>query len=308
MKVLFISSGNKKDGISAVVYNQGESLKNAGIEIEYYLITGKGFIGYLSHLIPLRKKIFSQNYDVLHAHYSYCGFLTALASPGSKIIVSLMGSFYKNTIKYFLIHFFTKFIWESVIVKSDKMRTQINLKNAYLIPNGVDLSRYSNLPPREIIRKELDFYPENKYIIFVSDPDRPEKNFKLANETVLSLKDENIKLIPVFNKTPELVSKFQIAADVLILTSFTEGSPNVIKEAMAACCPIVCTNVGDVEYVIGDADGCFVTDNNIENLSSALVKALKFGKRTNGIARIKKHGLDTNNISEKIIKLYNKND
>ena len=44
--------------------------------------------------------------------------------------------------------------------------------------------------------------------------------------------------------------KYYNSVDCLILTSFHEGSPNVIKEAMACNLPIVSTKVGDVEEII----------------------------------------------------------
>jgi len=41
IKVLFISSGNSKNGISPIVKNQGNSLKNKDVDIIYFTIKGK---------------------------------------------------------------------------------------------------------------------------------------------------------------------------------------------------------------------------------------------------------------------------
>ena len=57
------------------------------------------------------------------------------------------------------------------------------------------------------------------------------------------------------------------AADLLLLTSYHEGSPNVIKEAMACNCPIVSTDVGDVRWIIGDTKGCYLTSFEINETS-----------------------------------------
>ena len=55
MKILFISSGNRYDNISPIVYSQGESLKNIGIDVYYFTIYGKGIYGYLKHISILKR-------------------------------------------------------------------------------------------------------------------------------------------------------------------------------------------------------------------------------------------------------------
>ena len=53
------------------------------------------------------------------------------------------------------------------------------------------------------------------------------------------------------------------AADALLLTSFIEGSPNIIKEAMACNLPIVSVRVGDVPQIIAKARNCYVVDYDV---------------------------------------------
>ena len=65
-----VCSGNKNDGPSDVVKNQYESLINIGIQVDIYAIRGKGVLGYLKNIRPLRNKLKKENYDLIHAHYS----------------------------------------------------------------------------------------------------------------------------------------------------------------------------------------------------------------------------------------------
>ena len=96
------------------------------------------------------------------------------------------------------------------------------------------------------------------------------------------------------------------AADVLIMTSLNEGSPNVIKEAMACNCPIVVTDVGDVRWVTSGVDGTFVADTfKAEELADLLKKALAFNGRTRGRERITELELTTQEVSSKLISIYN---
>ena len=102
MKILFISSGNSVNGISPITKNQGVSLENAGISLEYYTIKGRGPRGYLNNVKPLKKLLKEQTYDVVHAHYAFSAFVATLA--GAKpLVVSLMGSDVKVKSNYKII-------------------------------------------------------------------------------------------------------------------------------------------------------------------------------------------------------------
>ena len=78
MKVLFICSGNSNKGISSIIYSQGDSLREAGLDIEYFLIRRKGFWGYLTDSFRLKKKLKEKNFDIVHAHYLFSGLSDAV--------------------------------------------------------------------------------------------------------------------------------------------------------------------------------------------------------------------------------------
>ena len=80
IKVLFISSGNSNAGINPVVHNQGESLKNYGVILEYFPIEGKGLLGYFKNIPLLRSYIKKNNFDILHAHYSFSALIATMVS------------------------------------------------------------------------------------------------------------------------------------------------------------------------------------------------------------------------------------
>jgi glycosyltransferase involved in cell wall biosynthesis len=97
------------------------------------------------------------------------------------------------------------------------------------------------------------------------------------------------------------------AADILLLTSFSEGSPQIVKEAMSCNCPIVSTYVGDVRWVIGDTKGCYITTFDPADVVEKIKLALKFSEkigRTKGRERIIELGLDSDTIAKKIIDVY----
>ena len=72
------------------------------------------------------------------------------------------------------------------------------------------------------------------------------------------------------------VSAYYEAADVFALTSHTEGSPNVLLEAMVAGVPIVATAVGGVGEMIHDGEnGLLVPSGDEEAIARAIVTLLE---------------------------------
>jgi len=303
MKVLFVSSGNSQTGIGVLVKNQGESLKNNGVQIEYFTIIGKGLKGYLRNIPELRKFLKSNRFDIIHAHYSLSG-IVALLAGARPLVVSLMGSDIEaNLFLKLIFKMFRKFLEKNLIVKSESIKKKIKSIDAQVIPNGVDLIKFS-LMDQKTAREKVGFSQDLKYIIFVADPARYEKNYKLTQKAYKLLNDNNVKLQVLYNAAHRLIPFYMNAADVVLLTSLWEGSPNVIKEAMACNCPIVSTDVGDVRAVLGNTEGCFITTFKPEDVAEKLKKTLAFGKRTDGREHIRY--LDSNVIAKKIIKFYEK--
>lgn len=69
------------------------------------------------------------------------------------------------------------------------------------------------------------------------------------------------------------IERITAALDVASLTSYTEGFPNVVGEAMACEVPCVVTDVGDAGYIVGDT-GLIVPPGNAGALAEAWTKML----------------------------------
>jgi teichuronic acid biosynthesis glycosyltransferase TuaC len=261
MKVLFVRSYNH--GVDYITQRQAQSLEEKGIQVVFYNIVGTGLKGYFKNIIPLRKLMQTEKPELIHAHYSLSGIVATLTFTSKPIVVSLMGSDVLSTNKliFLFTRFLSKFFWSQTIVKSDEMYNVLANQKAIVIPNGVDLNTFK---PRLIdeTREKLNWSSSMFHVLFASDPNRPEKNYALAKAALDKVK-EHIPSIEVhFLKglnTLQMVDHYN-AADLLLLTSNHEGSPNVIKEAMACNCPIVSTKVGDVANVINGTENSFLVN------------------------------------------------
>ncbi len=301
MKVLFIASGNH-GAVSPVVGNQAEALMSEDIEIEWYLLKGKGINGYIRNVKPLRQYLKEHQYDAIHAHYSLSAFVSSLAGA-KRLVVSLMGSDVKAAgwYKFFIRLFARLFCWKAIIVKSNDMYRELGIKRAIIIPNGVNMERFKPLD-KAMCQKRLGWDASKKHILFPANAARPEKDYALAEAAVALI--PNVELHAFENTPNDETPYWYNAADVVLMTSKWEGSPNAIKEAMACSRPIVATNVGDITERMHRLEGTFVAFSRVpQELANLLSQAMTF-TMTNGRERIIADGLDAHEINKKLIALY----
>ena len=86
-----------------------------------------------------------------------------------------------------------------------------------------------------------------------------------------------------------------------------EGSPNVVKEAMACNCPVVATDVGDVAWLFGNTPGYFLTGFKPEAVAENIRLALQYVKESRkpkGRERIMDLKLDASSTAKRLISVY----
>lgn len=309
MRVLFVSSGNSNAGIIPFIKSQGESLIEEGVDLEYFTIKGKGVKGYLKNIPLLRNYINHNKFDLIHAHYSLTAFVVSLACIGKKepIIVSLMGSDTESSsIERYLIKIFNLFFWSKIIVKSESMAKKMHISNVYIIPNGINQSVFMPID-MNVAKAKLGLKKEIQYVLFAANPKRHVKNYPLAENAYKLLNNKNTELKVVFGVEHKEMALYLNAASVVLLTSRYEGSPNIIKEAMACNRPIVSTDVGDVKWITSKTDGVFISKNTKKDISRSINKALSFSsnnKHTNGVDRINMLKLGSKSVAKQLINLY----
>ena len=316
MKVIFLSSRSNQNGPKPVIMNQGGSIEALGVPIDYFPVLSNGPGGYIKTIRPLRKHIRKTRPDIIHAHYGLCGIIALLARRKQKLVVSFMGDDIvgsnrkdgsvsrRSRLFGRLNTFLSRNYYDFSIVKSKEMLARGTFNaNVELIPNGVDLDIMHPGDRREA-RSRLNLDPERKIIVFMADPGRAEKNYSLARQAVERLDDGDVDLQAVYNKPFSELVHYYNAADLLLVTSFHEGSPNIIKEAMACNCPVVSTPVGDVEWVFGNTEGCYLASYDPDDVAAKIRQALAFGSRTRGRERIMELGLNSVSVAERIKGIY----
>jgi glycosyltransferase involved in cell wall biosynthesis len=299
-KVLIVCSINR-GRVSPFIIEQAESLLNCGVETDYFYIKGKGIKGYLKNLKSLRAKIQEFSPDLIHAHYGFSGLLSCLQRI-VPVIVTFHGSDIHGGFKNLILSRITMFLSLNYIFVSNDLKKLANSKKGIVIPCGIDTDLFKPMN-KKVCRERLNLPHDKKYILFSSNFDNEIKNYPLAKESITKLNNPTIELIELKNYSRQEVSLLMNAADVCLLTSFNEGSPQFIKESMACNRPIVSTDVGDVSNLFVNVENVFITNYTSEVTADKLKIALG-AEYSSGRNQITSLGLDLKSISLKLVSFY----
>lgn len=306
MKILIVCSykPNMSEGCVAFIREQVEALREQGFECEYYHIKGKGMLGYLREVPGLRKKIREWQPDIVHAHYG----LSCLVANIATRRVPVVSTYHGSDINVKSVRRFSKIAirlsaWNIYVSKRNMALVgAVEGKKCSLIPCGVSLSD-DQLQSRSEARKALGWSATDKKVLFAGAFDNDVKQPELAKAAVAML--DGVELVELKGYSRSEVNTLMCAANCLLMTSRTEGSPQVIKEAMACGCPIVSVDVGDVIERTEGVDGCYVVKSrDLREIAEAIEKALAFNGRTKGRDRIVELGYTNDLVAKKIIEIY----
>ena len=271
-------------------------VKEEGVNVDIFHFRGnRNPINYVLAWFQVRQTKVWKKANILHAHWGQSGLIT-LFSKKKKVVTfhgsdlhGILNGNHVQSLQGKILISISKFIAGMVdcaIVVSNELGKRLVGKNKVVrvIPMGVDPDLFRPMA-REECRDRLNLDKNKKIILFLSNPDRPEKQYwlaeKAANELKLKRPEWDIELLPVFKVSHRTVPLFIHAANVLLLTSNYEGAPTVIKETIACNVPIVSTDVGDVRAKIEGVDGCFVcTNHDVSCLTAGLEKAIEHAGKT----------------------------
>ncbi len=312
LKVLFVASGNRKNyEVVPFIKVQGESLMQHGVEVTYFKVIGKGFSGYMRNVFKLRKLLVEQKFDLIHAHFTLSAWVAVLAGQKIPIVLSLMGtdaygkinggnrkSFHYYTLLTYLIQPFVK----KIISKSPNIERVVWQKDkSFLLPNGVNLEKF--YPTPKDFRKKLSLKEDGKYVLFLGNPEDPRKNFQLLEKVIPRLAIHGIEVLKPYPIPHVEVVEYLNSVDVLVMCSYEEGSPNVVKEAMACNCKGVFTDVGDVSYLIQNTAGYQMSEFNERSLVNGILSVIAM-ENCEGRKKIMELELELHKVAGKLKCIY----
>lgn len=308
MRVLLVHSGNAVGGDSSrytFVQEQGRSLVQLGCVVEYYAVVGKGMRGYLRNVKPLRNKIQEWKPDVVHAHFGLCGMVAVLAARKKVPVVITCHNGETLSKSANIISSLAIRRADYTICVAQHIYDKLYLKpKPYMIqPCGIGLKDLP-LVDKEKAMKEMGLSLDKINILFGGSFSNARKNAPLAKEAIALLKRDEINLIEMRGFNRSQVDKLLCGCDMLLLPTKSEGSPQVLKEAMACNCPIIATDVADIAYLLQGVTNSYVTTFDPAEVADKIQRVIACGERTNGRKRIEELHLDNPQVAETIYGIY----
>lgn len=307
-----------RPGGGCFILRQVEALRSRGVGVDVLAFRSGGSV--TNHFCAwrrLRQMISKTRYDLIHAQFGHAALvartqwrLPVVVTYRGSDVLGIVGPGGRYTLKGSILILFSKAISmcvEAVIVVAESIGRRLPRRDYVVIPSGVELERFRPIP-REKARSILGWSMDELVVLFVAlNLDDPVKRYALADATVALVRkklNKDVQFRVVTGVTPDDIALYMNASDALLLTSSHEGSPNVVKEALACNLPVVSVDVGDVRERLADVQQCFVCDPIPEALASALCDVLTSGQRANG--REKVGELDETLLALRVIEVYRK--
>lgn len=317
LHVLVVSNhwGIKENATSAgfIVDRQINALRNAGVQISTFDVgASHSPFRLLMRFRELRQAIRELKVDVVHARYGtivaalsvFTGYPTVITYCGSDLHPGASIPFTRKYAGIFLSNLASLFAREIICV-SEGLRQALwwRRDKAVVISDGVDINLFTPGDPVEA-RQRLGWGLHHPIAIINAARDPQAKGLKLAQEAMKVVKATvpNAELKVIQGIKPEDMPLCYRAADVLVCASNYEGSPNVVKEALACNLPVVSTPVGDVPERLAGVHPSEIVAWESRGMGEAMSRVLSKRERSNGRQFVLELGMQK--TAQRVIAVY----
>ena len=224
--------------------------------------------------------------DVVHAHFGTVTALFTAFVAQVPIVITFRGSDLNpapgdNAIRSWIGRVFSQLAAlraARIICVSDQIRDRLwwRRERTAVIPSGVDTKLFFARPRNEA-RARLGWPEAEQVVVFNAGSNPVGKRLDLARLAAAEAEKicGPIRLMVLTGQVPPTEMPFYLsAADSLLFTSDWEGSPNVVKEALACGLPVVSVDVGDVRKRISGCRHSRVVERSPGALGGALAEVI----------------------------------
>jgi len=278
-----------------------DALRGFGHHVDVEVVAdSRGRRDYALAAPRVRRRALAGRYDIVHAHYGLTALAARFANSAPRVL-----TLYGSDVNVAWQRWVTRMSWDGYAARmyvSSRLAARAHDPAGIIIPNGVDFRRFTP-GDRDAARSVLGARPEDRLVLFGGHPARIVKGWDVFSDVLAQLAARGIPARPVILSEPgqsadRVVAKLD-AADLLLFTSKrgSEGSPTVVKEAIAMGLPIVSVDVGDVaELLSGIEPSAVVAFPNepdrsraraelVDLLTHHAAAVLADGRRANGRER-----------------------
>lgn len=315
LRILIVIPGEEKGSSMIFSRNQVKDLRKEGLDVlTFFLSSRTSPFAIYSELQRLKSFIEFNKPDIVHSHYgTMTAFICSLASADLPLVITFHGSDLNmargvGILRNYSGHLLSQLAaWSAkkIICVNGKLMSKLwwGKSKAVVLPMGIDVSAFHAMDRNEC-RKQLGLSLEKKYVFFNgSNPDVKRLDIALNTIELAKQADPMIEMLKMDGSTePSLMPVYLNACHCLLLCSDSEGSPMVIKEALACELPIVSTDVGDVSERVKGVTNCFVVEQEPKALADAVTTVIRSDARSNGRTRLDEFSAD--HIAAKLKSIY----
>ncbi|MBU5636062.1 glycosyltransferase family 4 protein [Geomonas sp. Red69] len=313
MKVLTVIPGNGQGMSMVFSRRQVDKIEELGATVRRFFVASRtSLFGLLRDSFRLRAEISTFKPDIIHVHYGTMTAWLVTHSTNYPVVITFHGSDLNpgpgNQLRVFIGHVLSQLAArraKGIICVSQELfgRLRFGQNRAVVVPMGVDVDCFQPVSPCEA-RKALGWTHQDPVLLFNAGLHCTVKRLDLAEAAYWQAKRRipNLRFeVLCGNVKPEEVPLYTNAADALIVTSDYEGSPTIVKEAMACGLPVVSVAVGDVVERLLEVDPSRIVARDPHALGQAVADVISLGRRSNGPV-IAKRDLAESIISKRVLK------
>jgi glycosyltransferase involved in cell wall biosynthesis len=315
MRILYVIPGLAEGFSQIFSKRQAEALRYCGVSVDLVFIPiWSSFHVPYRGFHSIKQAIERTKPDIVHAQYgTQTGAMCAFGTR-KKMIVTFRGSDlnpvrYANPIRMTLGYLLSQLAAlraARVICVSNELKERLwrAQDRVEIIPSPIDLELFHPVP-REKAREVLGWDLHEKVVLFNAGRCPIEKGLHIVQRAIKVVRKRigNVRLEVVSgNVPPDRMPLFHNASDCLVLASAYEGSPNMVKEALACNLPIVTTKVGDVEIRLKGVTFSRIINRNPQEIGKAIADILSDGRRSNGSEKVTELSLEA--TTRRLIGIY----
>jgi len=295
-----------------------QSLRGQEIDVHsFYLRSRTSPWVLLSEALRLRRELRRVQPMVVHAHFgSVTAVFAAFVARGFPLVITYRGGDLNaargslrcraRSVAARVLSQIAALQAARIVCVSRQLRDRLwwRQNRAIVLPSGVDVELFAR-EPRTLARRRLGWSLEAPVVLFNAGHDPRVKRLDLALAGVDAARERQPALrfdVMDGDIPPADVPVRMNAADCLLVTSDSEGSPTVVQEALACELPIVSVPVGDVAERLAGVANTRVVPRDPVAIGEALAEMVREPRRTNGRARVAE--LSTARVAERLLALY----
>jgi glycosyltransferase involved in cell wall biosynthesis len=237
------------------VADQVESLRRLdGVEVEVFRFEPGG-ASFVTAARRLRKEHGHDRFDVVHAHHGLGGWTARALGGKAPLVVTFHGTDLEHSVVGRISQALARAVTLPATVSRNLAWRRLpgagRDRRVAVLPVGIDLDRFKPIP-RAAARAQLGLDPGGRYLLFPSDPARPEKRYDRAAALA---REVDAQLIAYESVDPERVPFYINAASAMVVTSEREGFGLAALEALACEVPVLATDVGIAPLALAGIEG-----------------------------------------------------